>query len=79
MYPFPYRSAIASSDMLALLETTRRSHSLSVTHLRNTVAETEWLPPAGIRLGALAASAFGAGFGGSCYAIARAAGNLHTC
>jgi galactokinase len=43
-----------------------------VTHLRNTVPETEWLPPAGIELGAIASSAFGAGFGGSCWAVAPA-------
>jgi len=31
-----HSSAIASGDVDVLLETTRRSHSLSVTHLRNT-------------------------------------------
>ena len=36
------------------------------------MAETEWLPSAARERGALAASAFGAGFGGSCWALARA-------
>ena len=48
-----------------------RSHALSSTHLRNTLAETDWLPAAAQRLGAIAASAFGAGFGGSVWALVR--------
>lgn len=39
--------------------------------LQNLVPETRWLPSAAERLGALGASAFGAGFGGSCYAVVR--------
>ena len=47
-----------------------RSQALTQSHLRNTLEETEWLPAAARRLGALAASAFGAGFGGSVWAVA---------
>eukprot|EP00939_MAST-03C_sp_MAST-3C-sp1_P002305 g2305.t1 len=47
------------------------SHRLTVTDLRNTIPETAWLPDEARRIGALAATAFGAGFGGSCYAIVR--------
>jgi galactokinase len=65
-------SAFARNDHSALSTLVARSHSLTCTHLRNTVPETEWLPPAGIELGAIAASAFGAGFGGSCWAVAPA-------
>ncbi len=48
------------------------SHALTHSHLRNTTAETHWLACAARSLGALAASAFGAGFGGSVWALARA-------
>lgn len=48
-----------------------RSHKLTVEQLRNTVPETAWLPREARELGALGASAFGAGFGGSCWAIVR--------
>jgi len=46
-----------------------QSHKLTVSHLLNTIPETAWLPDEARRLGALAASAFGAGFGGSCWAL----------
>ena len=49
-----------------------RSQELTATHLCNTLEETEWLPAAARRLGAHAASAFGAGFGGSVWALAAA-------
>ena len=49
-----------------------RSHANTVGLLKNTVAETEWLPGAAREKGALAASAFGAGYGGSCWALATA-------
>ena len=51
-----------------------RSQELTESYLRNTLEETEWLPKAACRLGCLAASAFGAGFGGSVWALARADG-----
>ena len=56
-------------DLSALVD---RSQSLTASHLRNTLEETEWLPAAARRLGAIAASAFGAGFGGSVWALVRA-------
>jgi galactokinase len=46
-----------------------RSHHLAVTVLRNQVAETSHLAASARELGAVAASAFGAGFGGSVWAI----------
>mmetsp|Transcript_4191 Transcript_4191/g.13546 ORF Transcript_4191/g.13546 Transcript_4191/m.13546 type:complete len:276 (-) Transcript_4191:54-881(-) len=49
-----------------------RSQALTASHLRNTLEETEWLPAAARRLGAVAASAFGAGFGGSVWALVEA-------
>jgi len=61
--------AIADKDYKALGEHADESHRQTVEHLRNTVPETAWLPQEARRLGALGASAFGAGFGGSCWAI----------
>ena len=58
-------------DLGALGTLADESHALTVSHLKNTVDETEWLPSAARRLGAVAASAFGAGFGGSCWAIVQ--------
>lgn len=57
-----------------------RSQSLGAQLLRNQTPETIWLAEAARRLGALAASAFGAGFGGSVWAlvpIAEAESLLH--
>ena len=59
-------------DVDALGPLVERSQHLTETHLRNTLEETEWLPRAARRLGCLAASAFGAGFGGSVWAVAMA-------
>jgi len=50
----------------------QESQRLTVEYLQNTVEETAWLPAEARRLGALAASAFGAGFGGSVWALSRA-------
>ena len=47
--------------------------ALTESHLCNTLEETEWLPAAARRLGASAASAFGAGFGGSMWALVPSA------
>ena len=49
-----------------------QSQQLSVTLLRNTTAETEFLPRAARSLGAVASCGFGAGFGGSCWALVAA-------
>ena len=50
----------------------RHGPAAQVSNLKNTIDETEWLPERAVTLGALTASAFGAGFGGSCYAIVSA-------
>lgn len=67
-----FADALAAGDWVTLGALTARSHALTCSHLKNTVDETEWLPAAAVKLGALAASAFGAGFGGSCWAIIEA-------
>ena len=46
-----------------------RSQAMGAQLLRNQTAETIWLADAARRLGAAAASAFGAGFGGSVWAL----------
>eukprot|EP00929_Paragymnodinium_shiwhaense_P059898 TRINITY_DN29965_c0_g1_i3.p1 TRINITY_DN29965_c0_g1~~TRINITY_DN29965_c0_g1_i3.p1 ORF type:complete len:508 (-),score=100.25 TRINITY_DN29965_c0_g1_i3:220-1743(-) len=64
--------AIKKADWERVGRLSDESHRLTVEQLRNTVPETAWLPREARRLGALGASAFGAGFGGSCWAIVRA-------
>jgi galactokinase len=64
--------ALNKDDLEAFGKLVDRSHALTCTLLRNTVEETEWLPNAARELGAIAASAFGAGFGGSCWALTQA-------
>ncbi|CAK0890885.1 unnamed protein product [Prorocentrum cordatum] len=63
--------AFAEADYAALGALADESHRQTVECLRNTVPETAWLPVEARRLGALGASAFGAGFGGSCWAAVR--------
>ena len=65
--------AFSTADHVALGEAVGQSQTLTDTHLCNLVPETRFLPAAAIELGALAASAFGAGFGGSAYAVAKTA------
>jgi len=48
-----------------------RSHRLSRSHLRNIVGEVDSLQKIAREEGAIAASGFGAGFGGSVYAMVR--------
>ena len=57
----------AQADMITNLADW--SQNLATSHLRNTVEETEWLPATARKLGAIAASSFGAGFGGSVWAL----------
>lgn len=64
-------AALASADYEHLGSRSAESHRQTVELLRNTVPATAWLPDEARRLGALGASAFGAGFGGSCWAIVR--------
>lgn len=51
-----------------------RSHQLSKSHLYNIVAEVDCLQQLARERGAIAASGFGAGFGGSVYAIVEREG-----
>ena len=67
------RAALADADGLSLGQISDRSQQLTASHLRNTLEETEWLPARARSLGAVAASAFGAGFGGSVWALVTAA------
>jgi len=64
-------NALATGDYEQLSVRSAESHRQTVEVLRNTVPATAWLPDEARRLGALGASAFGAGFGGSCWAIVR--------
>lgn len=66
--------ALSSGDDEQLGRWSDESHRQTVECLRNTVPETAWLPQEARRLGALGASAFGAGFGGSCWAVVRKRG-----
>ena len=61
--------AFAECDYKKLGELVDRSHKMTIQKLRNTIPETAWLPTAARSMGAVAASAFGAGFGGSCWAL----------
>mmetsp|Transcript_17234 Transcript_17234/g.31649 ORF Transcript_17234/g.31649 Transcript_17234/m.31649 type:complete len:184 (-) Transcript_17234:153-704(-) len=60
---FQYRN---SSFLRAAIALSQR-HAEST--LRTSVEETEWLPREALTLGAIGATTFGAGFGGSVYAI----------
>jgi galactokinase len=61
--------AVRTHDAVALGAAIDRSHDLAVRILRNQIDETRHLATRARELGAIAASAFGAGFGGSVYAI----------
>lgn len=62
-------AALAGRDLERFGALVDRSHGLACTHLHNQVAETEHLARSARALGAVAASAFGAGFGGSVWAL----------
>jgi galactokinase len=64
--------AFASKDFEKLGELVDLSQELTDTHLKNLVPETRRLPQLARALGAYASSAFGAGFGGSCWATVDA-------
>jgi galactokinase len=64
-------SALATKDFDTLGTLVDRSQELTDTHLMNIIPETRWLPSKARELGAVAASAFGAGFGGSVWALVR--------
>jgi len=61
--------ALALHDYELLARVTNLSHRASKTCLWNISAEVEFMRREALRLGALAASGFGAGFGGSAYAL----------
>ena len=64
--------ALAAEDLNELNRWSHFSHAIGELNLRNQVAETTFLAAEARRLGAVAASAFGAGFGGSVWAIIQA-------
>jgi len=61
--------ALAAGELARLGELVDRSQHLTETKLRNQVAETVFLAESARRCGAIAASAFGAGFGGSVWSL----------
>lgn len=63
--------ALASQDYEELARVTNLSHEASKTYLWNIAPEVEFLQKEALKLGALAASGFGAGFGGSAYALVQ--------
>jgi galactokinase len=62
----------AKRDYPQLKQVVQRSQHLTEKLLQNTVPETRFLPASAIEEGAVAASVFGAGFGGSVYALVEA-------
>lgn len=62
-------AALAAGDLAAVGTLAARSQHLAERRLGNQVPETEHLARSALRLGAAASSAFGAGFGGSVWAL----------
>ena len=62
-------AALRDGDLDAFAAATTLSQQLAETHLRNQVPQTVELVRSAVELGARAASAFGAGFGGSVWAL----------
>jgi galactokinase len=60
---------LAAGDVRGLREPVSQSQQLAESALRNQVPETSYLARRATELGAAAASAFGAGFGGSVWAL----------
>jgi galactokinase len=69
----PFARAIQARDWQALAALSDRSQHLTETQLKNQVPQTVFLARTARGLGAVAASAFGAGFGGSVWALVPAA------
>jgi galactokinase len=65
-------AALISGDLAGFAAATVRSQQLAETHLGNQVPQTTTLAASAVRLGAVASSAFGAGFGGSVWAMVPA-------
>jgi galactokinase len=64
-------AALGRGDITAFAEYVRRSQEYAEQALRNQIPETVHLAHAALAAGAAAASAFGAGFGGSVWALVR--------
>ncbi|WP_218957642.1 galactokinase family protein [Actinomyces faecalis] len=64
--------AVAAGDAGAVGEVLARSHALADSHLLNQVPQTNAMVDLARDLGAIGASAFGAGWGGSVYAVVPA-------
>ena len=62
-------AAFANGDRVLVAELSQESQAIAESLLRNQVAETVELARAARRLGAFAARSFGAGFGGSVWAL----------
>lgn len=62
-------AAVAAGDASAFGQVTAASHALAETGLRNQVPATTAMVDLARELGAIGASAFGAGWGGSTYAV----------
>jgi galactokinase len=65
---------LRSGDMVSFGQTAARSQQLAERMLRNHVPETSALVASALDIGATAASAFGAGFGGSVWALVERGG-----
>jgi galactokinase len=68
--------ALAKNDLARFGELVDVSHANSRNLLWNIIPEIDYLQQSARKLGAIAASGFGAGFGGSAYAIVREADTL---
>ena len=62
-------AALRSDDLDTFAAATATSQRLAETHLRNQIPQTITLAQTAVQLGARAASSFGAGFGGSVWAL----------
>ena len=67
-------TALVARDGGAFGETISASHEASARFLANIVEEIDWLRRSAVGHGAWGASGFGAGFGGSAYAVLPASG-----
>ena len=66
------KTALQINDLALLSKAVRRSQELAEIYLGNQVPETIYLAKSARALGAVAASAFGAGYGGSVWALVEA-------
>jgi galactokinase len=71
--------ALARGDLKSVGELVDRSQSLAETRLGNQTPETIYLAQSARRLGAVASTAFGAGFGGSVWSLVSSASAEEFC